>query len=712
MFSFLKKKSLTSQKKYHFGLVLRAADGKGMLLEEDQTTKKITLIDEKNFSFTEGWDFIVENIDQIISELEELNKVKCEDIIFFLYSHFINKKENKIKPEYFEKIKKIAKDLAIKPLGYIAFNEAVVSHYKNKEESPFTSILIEFDKNNLSLFVYKGGVISYFEELNSFSDVVIDLENIFTKISNEKIVLPSRIVVYDSDKIEKESTKIIAHNWDKNLFIQLPKIEVFSKEHLKEALIDCFQNQIYSNNVISEPENENIKDENNFQTDELEDFYTEKDVKETDLFLEKKESNNFNSNNFYEQKENLKTIKTPEKNKTNFFAFLKLFNFAKYIENIRYWFNKLGNYDNRLKIGLIVGICIIPIFALIYLYFYIFYKLDLTLYVDSNKIEKKLEFTDEIKVTQKESETSKEDTAIVTGKKTIGEKAKGEITLYNYFSSEKELSKGTVLQTTSGIKFLLANDVNVASASESLGQKSAGKTTTSVVASEIGPTSNIDKNVKMAIGDYSQDDLYAVSNNSFTGGVKKDVKVVSKEDQNNLRKKILEQMKQELGSKIKTTNKNEKILDSLTNIEITDELFSKEIGEEGENFSLNAKGKASYYVIEDSQIKQKIYEKISSQVLNGYELSVNNINYVIKDVENNDENFKFDLSINVKSTKKVDKEKIIKEITGKKFADLESYLKDNYQTKGYKINSLTKSLIFQDRVPFFTKNINLRIESF
>lgn len=176
----------------------------------------------------------------------------------------------------------------------------------------------------------------------------------------------------------------------------------------------------------------------------------------------------------------------------------------------------------------------------------------------------------------------------VTGKKDVGEKAKGKVTIYNNSLDSETLSSGTIIKASNGQQFLLDKDVSVASAAGDIfsGTK-PGTTDVAVTAKEFGTEYNLPSNTKFAIGN---NNLLAAKNDSaFSGGSKKSVTVVSKEDMAKLRtelpKTLEDQAIEALG---KETESGETVLPALLSTTLTKEKFDKKIGDETKKLKLNA----------------------------------------------------------------------------------------------------------------------------
>jgi hypothetical protein len=651
---FRKKKDKESE--YCFGLILKEEEGKGLILKVDQREKKITNVDEKKFIFSNSWEKLAEDVDEVLFELEESNKIRVEKTIFFLYSHLVDQKTSQIRQPYLNKTKRLLKELELKPLGYVEHHEALSVYISKKEEAPLTSIIIELDKSSISLFIYKAGEVVFSDLTARTEDLIVDLENIFNKIKRE-IILPSRIIIYNSSDLEEEANKIISHKWKENLFIQIPRVEIINYEQLKEALIFSFSQQIFQDEKTKVSE----------EKKEVMGFMIGKDVKEN--------------------KEELVTSNFPIKPEKQL--------------RIHY----------LLLAGFILTFC--SIFCLLYFY----HNASIILYFQGKKIDKEINFDRNQLLIKKIAETvEKEKSANTSGKKIIGEKAKGEVTIYNSTTEEKEFKKETILETGKGLKFLLDDDAKVASASQNLTDEGnlltvTGKNKAKITAVEIGTSGNIDKNEKLKIGSFSSNLFFAIAADSLKGGSQEEIQTVSKEDMEKLKKAITEEIKKQTSSLIKDKIKDDQIIERLTKVEIGNERFSKELGEEGKTLSLKVDAKVTFYTFNRNEIKQAILKILKDSIESNYELPKENINYTLKDVEEEDQKITLIVGVSAKTVAKKDKNQLIGQLIGRRLGELENIVKKKLGAGGYEIKIKTEIPFLKSRLPFFEKNINLRIES-
>lgn len=696
--NLFKKKEQKYQKEYCFGLTLKETNGIAFLLEIDKNQQKVQIINQNSFKYSNSWDNLTEDIDNAFFQLGKDSSYKVNKIIFFLYSHLIDQNNQQIKQPCLNKIKSITQELELKPLGYIDYHEVLDIYFCRKEQLSLTAIIIEVDQSLLSLFVYKAGKLFFFDSQAISDNLIKDIELILNKIK-QKTILPSRIIIYDSSKLKDKAAEITAHEWSEDLFIQIPKVEALEVKQLEEALIFGFSSRIFDNEKSAETPK---KDE------EVLGFVINKDIKE-------------NLNKIISQKLDLDDDekKTDLKENNNF-----LKKSVEFIKNTSYYFKhllamfKFRSYSIILPI---IGLFIISLSLLAFLFF--FHKASLAIYIQGKNIKTQLDikgFIDDLsdknglKINKIEKTIEKEKTIETTGTKTVGDKAKGEITIYNSGPSEKTFKKGIILKTSGGMQFFLDSDVKVASASESItteGNKLiiTGKAKVTATAKDIGPEANIDKEKKLKIEEQSLDLVYAMPVNSFSGGTKQDIQIATKEDRSKLKEEVSKDIKEEAKS-LKDKINNAKILDKLTKVELVEENYDKVIGEKTQNVTLKARGRVTIYFYNEDNLKKSILGLSDGFIPQDYELPIKNINYNIADAQEEKQKYDLTLAVSAKAVPKIDKNKLLQDILGKDIKNLDDIIKNKYKAESYQIKIQPSFVFVKKHLPLFKKNINLKIE--
>lgn len=734
MFEFFKKtKQDSSKKDYYLGLLLKEEEGIAMILEAESDSSSIKKLDELKFKYSDSWEKIVEDVDEVLYKLESAHAIHIDKLIYFLYSFLVDQNTHEIKKPYKTKLGLVSKELELKLLGFIELHEGISIYLKRKEESPLTSIIIELGKASISLFIYKSGESVFSETGARTEDVTEDIKSIFSHISG-KLILPSRIILYDSDKLEEESERVINHKWDENLFIQIPRVEIISDEEINEAILQSVGHQIFNYD-----EKISSKKDIEARVDNVMGFMIGEDVKDTEEVGDVEEKKPKSKRHFEKkaraeetvveeiiEETDLKTKEfeeskaegTPLKNKIMGAVGLLSDQLNKVKNAVAKSVLKVGARP-KLTFIAVAGIFLITLAIFAVLYF--FHNATITVFFEGKKEDKKFEVEGilnkpsdkkRLEIVKLEESVSTSESVDTTGKKTIGEKAKGEVTIHNWEGAEKTFKKGILMSSSSGIKFILDNEVKVASASEiQVGVKQTGKAKASTTAVELGTEGNIDKNQKLKIEDFSTNSYFASPNESFTGGSKKDVRTVSKEDLKKVKDNAIKKMKTEESKISKSKLSGRKVINQLTSIDLTKEKYSKEVGEEGKTLTLNASGKLVFYAYDDKDLKIIIVEAFSSIVPKDYEISTKNVSFRISDARKKDKDIIITVEAIVLSLQKVEKDNILNDIAGKDTKDIERLIKEKYKGRGFDAHIDSPIPPLNSRMPYFKKNINFKIEA-
>src|SRR3989344_1019677 len=674
---FFKKN--TNEGKNFFGILLKENEGIGLVIKIKNSN--FILVDQEKFTFTNAWENIAEDLDGVILRLEQRTKLKLNETIFFVYSHFVDEKTKEIKKPYLQKIKELVNNLNLKALGFIECYEAITHYLEKKEEIPLTAILMELDHSNLSTFVFKRGRLTYSKVLAHTDNVIDDLLTCFIEIKG-KFVLPSRIILYDSKDLDKESTDIVTYRWSEELFVQLPRVEIIKEHELIQGLLGVFGEQV--SQKISGTK-----------------FIEEKPPTEVLGFVIGGDVT--------------KQAQTPSFKKDTSLKLAK-----PSLASISSWINPIINLLKSIpmvfnkKWTIILGLILVMTALLLTEYF--LHKARLTIFLSSKTIKKDINLTsDELKIESFSKSVDLTDSKSTSGKKEVGEKARGSVTIHNFDDNEKLFTKGTTLETA-GLKFNLDQDVKVASASVVTISggivKQPGKTKTNLTALEIGPQNNVGSGKQFKIDDLLTSLYFGINENAFSGGTKKEVKTVSAKDMEELRKSIQEQGKrQKLDQQDTKKNLDKKVLTDLIEFVLTEEKFGQELGEESDKLTLKSKVKATIYLYEEKELKDLITKKLTKELEKGYVLERQKLLFTINNAIKKNDRITLVIDMESKAVKDVPIGDIVRIIRGKSRKNLESSLKANFAAEGFELEINPKLPLLQNWLPFLEKNIDVKISS-
>lgn len=242
--------------------------------------------------------------------------------------------------------------------------------------------------------------------------------------------------------------------------------------------------------------------------------------------------------------------------------------------------------------------------------------------IDPN--ETTIDFSKNILPGHKEEKTlSGDKTITVTGKKKVGDPAKGTVTIYNKSLSELNLKKGHQIVSGS-LKFTLDTDVKIASAAESIGSITFGKGDVAVTAMQIGEASNLTSGTEFSLKDLSSNTAIARNGEAFTGGTSRDVTVVTYDDYsvltNALVKDLTERAKQEL---VSSGSGKLKMIDGTIKVADTKKQFKEELGEETNELHGTITVTLNGIAYDQEELKNYFSQSIKKDLPTGYEIESN-----------------------------------------------------------------------------------------
>jgi len=663
---FFKKKQKSSN--YYLGLFLKENEGIAYAIEK--TTSGLRVLSEEKFQYAEAWTHIVEDVDQVLVKLEKDVQAHFVDTIFFTYSDLIDHTTHQIKKHYLSRIKELVKNLELKALGYIECFEAVVHFMDKRDDMPLTSVLLELSERHVNVFVYKGGHSVFRKTIDRTPALVDDLSSVFTDAKAQNILLPSRIILYNSKDLDQESALILSHKWPSEVFIQLPKVEIMRPEEIRTGLVEVFELQLLDT----------------AKTEVKKELPKEEAPKEVMGFVVGEE-----------------VVPKPPR--------ISLFS------RVTPFFNKLKSSGFR-NVSIFIGLALL--FSALFLNEFFLHTAVLKIYLPSKSYGKELSLITStvggaeiaIKVATQGADLSQ--TSPTSGSREVGEKAKGDIMIYSFDDKPRSISKNTVL-TSENLTFLTSQDIQVASASEAFvgGNlvKQPGKTKVEVVAQDIGQSYNLEKGKRLKVGDLTEAIYFGQVDASLSGGNKKTVKTVARADIDNLKDALLEKVTSSEATLMKNDDSNLKPLMNLTEVELTNVQSSKEIGEEADKITLSAKGEITYYLYNESEMKQVLIKQFADQIPSDYYLNPDKVSYKLVSSQKIDDNVTIEIEAKVKATPEIASEDILQNTRFKSREELSVLLKEKYKVTGYDLNVKGPLPFFNNRVPLFSKNLIILFSS-
>ncbi len=663
-----------------------------------------------------------------------------EKVVFALPYTYLT--DDKVKPEYLERLKKITKDLVLEPQGFVEYADAITYFLQKEEGSPPTSLVLNLAKDTLTLTLVRVGKIQHNFLIQRTSSIISDIEAIIPDLKAD--ILPSRIIIYDEgENLEEVRENLLRLPWNKHPeFLHTPKIEILSSNDIMTALIEAAGTSFMKTHdvvllqadfgppVLTIPhEEETEQQSSNIQ--EISSVEDKKTLTNPDAEITEEETFGFTKDSDIEENkslhQNITLPKTPsplmvdetveeeikeDKPKKRILRGVKFPNFFSFLGKI--------NFNSFL----LPVILLLIILGLSGWFIFTFPKTDVSIVIYPQTTSKNMDIsiitTKDLLQNRKNFITAEEVSAIVngekntttTGKTKIGEKAKGTIIVYNKTLNSKTLPKGAIIQNGS-LTFSLDDNTNIASASDTGEGLAYGKSTAKVTSNNIGPESNLSQGSNFTFKDFPENSLSAKNETAFTGGTSREVTSISKEDRDNLEEvltgELMAKTKQELSQKIKN---GAVLIDQSLTKEITSKKFSGDVGSEAKEVSITLSLEVtglSYNLVDLISLSKENPVSIPAGFSVDESRTGARITNITKDKNNEIQATAVIYSSFVPT---LDLVKIKNNIAGKDYQKAADYLKSVDNISGVKIVQINKFPLLSNRLPFNGENITLNVVSF
>lgn len=726
---------------YYLALILTSEKASAVILEE--SLGKIKIISSQNQSFVENieslsTDELVETIDKAISHAEEIlpPDAQIRKTVFGVKENWVEKDTKKIKKSYLQKLKKVCDSLDLSPIGFMIVSEAISNLMQHEEGAPLSAIFVELGKKVVTLTLFRGGKIV--EAIDgpiegTYTDAVDKLLKHFTIE-----VLPARIILYDTHIDEDLVQQFIGYQWSKSLpFLHVPQISVLSSGFdaravtfgaasqmgfevldpvgLKIKTYDHAQQQDKINHSSPAPHKPHTTPSPTSPSLPVVNFgfIIGEDVGEQTPVEEKEEDlspiiepekimgvsrvENIADEEMEEENEENTEHSTTKKISLPSIGMPKISLPSLGFKGFKFLYFVLGLL---LLVGALIGGA----------YYFYLNKVTASVLVTVTpkavtesqdvmfSIENSNDFSNNIIAAKSVSSTlADEMTTSATGKKDVGDKAKGTVTLYNNNTDPVSLSSGTKIKSENGLEFILDKDVLVSSASGDVftGTK-PGTTSIAVSASDIGANYNLPSGTKFSFA--SNKSLAGKNDSAFSGGSKKSVTVVSKDDLAKLKIDLIKELEDKAGTELeKQSQQDEVILPIILSTNVEKVKYDKNAGDEAKTVKLNAGISftgLSYKKMDVKDFAKEILQKKYSQDMTFDE---NSLDISVKEPkEKNSKEITGTLAINALLMPKIDNKDIAKQLSGKSQKEAESILS--------RIPQLERSeIIFRPNISFISK---------
>ena len=619
---------------YYFSLVL-CSDGAAVCTWSTADNNALTIASVAHAKLKDDtWDARIALIDELLSAAEDKAHAKhnITKTVFGMPVQYLTR-EGDIPSDIRVHLKKLSTSLELTAVGFVPLTQAIAFSLKKDEGVPASVILVHCFKETITVSLYRVGTCVQEKALEVKESVAYTLEEFLTN-AGDTDVLPSRILLYGADHEVLEGVRgsFLKHQWPaKANFLHFPKIEVISNEDLVKAVslaglaeltasigeepsvIDSHE----ASTVVAQPTQNMIEDGEEF--DENEEAQAEQPMHvsaEDDQEIENIEVVAAESLGF--GNEDIEPVKK------KFGMFPKFaFTFPSF---------SLPRVSGSQK-SLVAIFSVVGAMLLIGLLYYFVPRAAVTVFVLPNSLSETATIivdpsstivdsaTKTIPAVTQEISLSSQKTVPVTGKKKVGDSAKGTITFTNKITSERTFKKGTVF-IAKGISYSLDEEVKIASATtllnDSLSTTTFSKKDGTVTAIDIGPEGNVAAGTEFLVKDVSKDSVSAKNDAALTGGVSREVTVVSRDDYDGAVKTLTDEILVKARAQLLAEVGGNRLIEQTIKTKVSEKVFDKELNQEAKELSGNVTASVSGIVIRDEDVKSLLLSLITPKLPAGY----------------------------------------------------------------------------------------------
>lgn len=691
--------------------------------------------------------------------------------------------DDDLKEPYLKILRLIVKELELTPMAYVATSHALVHFLEKHDGSPLTSILVGIGKKYVTVTNVRSGKLDLAIVVDRDLSLPTDVEKgILTGIKSE-VLPSKILIYGDGDLEKQKSELMSHPWMNKLSFLHLPKIEILPdnleiKSIALAGAVEINPTVVFDAGVVMEEkialnkhvsiaeepvkeveETHEIAEEMLPEEDNLGFIAGDVTVKQAELEAEKakagdildeevpvddllggeeedllEEDNNLGQE-FHGEVENPaeSVVMQPQRQTAVDYNQNQDMNGVTETTAIAAD-SKINGMLKKIKLPgkgkapfIIAGIAMVILIA-----GYIFIpKADVMIYVEPKMLEKEAQVIADPSVKQVnedqkvipgeivQTQLSGSGVGQATGKKEIGDSAKGVVVIYNGTDGSKTIAGGTVMTTSDGLKFTLDKSVTVASRSASpsdpLSTVSGKSDSSPATAVAVGPDSNIASGTSLTVGNFAKSDVVAKTEGNFSGGTSKTVTVVSDNDQKVLLAKVTSDLRgkavQELQNKLSSTSGGEgkKVLQETLSDQVIKKTFNKGINDQASEFSLNLTVQYKGTAFLDSDLRTIVAKLVQTTVPEGFMLNMSDAETQadVSKVEKDGKVY-FVARFKARLMPKIDTDTIRKQIAGKTPNQAADIMKSYENILGSDIKIIPALPGPLERLPFLARNITVQ----
>ncbi|OGD81446.1 hypothetical protein A3A54_01585 [Candidatus Curtissbacteria bacterium RIFCSPLOWO2_01_FULL_39_62] len=672
-----------------------------------------------------------QNIDSIIHQsaiaidaAAEKAKSDVSQVVFGLSSSWFD--DGKIKKDAIKLLKKLSQELELDSQAFVPLASSIKNYLKYEEGVTPHAVLIGAFNDSSEVHLLKNNEVE--KTLESRSKPTFEKISELVKQLGDEKDLPLKIIVFGIPDDSRLAEEIQKHEWS-GTFIHKPKVEFLKNRDVSKSVAFAQATDFLGHELSQAPTatapivklGDIAEKKLSSETGEL-GFIEDEDIlkKNEETQPAEKETTHHETQEdlAVEVDQNVKQAEptavmheSPKKEK------------GSLIENIATlgWFSKLTNIFKgpgvAKKLGM--GIAILMVLGLVGVFMAgrTLTSAEVVIKVNAQSQEESFDVN---VIKGASSDFSKQQIggqeiigaatgsrkAVATGTKELGEPAKGEVTIFNWTTSETTFSPGTVIISKNGIKFELDGDISVASRSAS----TPGESNIAVIAVDFGSEGNVGAGTDFTFQEFDELLYSGTNENSFSGGDEKEVTVVSQEDLDKLEESLLETLEENAISNLKEKLAGKTFSESSIDIEVTKRVFDHEVDKEASLVNLDMGVEATAIAYSDDDLKKLLAENVKEDAPQNLEAKADDIRLLSVDAAITSRGLNLTGNFEAKFVPKFEENDLKEKIAGKSVKKTREIIKSLPEVSDVSVN-FSPSFFFASTLPINKEKITFKVET-
>lgn len=621
-------------------------------------------------------------------------------VIFAVPQHWVDD-NSQITPEKSRLLKEVSLALGGQFLGFSSEAELLLAYFKNQENDTLVNLVaVSLGKDKLTVFPIVRGQVLGVQVVKRSEDVALDLEEGLARFNSDQPFPPRILVLGAEEDLDGIRSDLLGYSWVESgqpAFMHLPKVEIFPYQKILATLTD------QAREFLSDTDTQEADQPEFSKADISQDLSLVSGeetvgalgfVKNQDVASQEGISPDHKSEPANQQEGPSKSFPSLGFKPSLILTKLELF----WGKIKTFWPPRSKNINHleptegkSLPIPMLIILVIVLLLGLLVGAWWYFPKAELVLSVTPKYSEDNISLlvstsTDTVNLEEKIipahqvfTQMEVTDKLSTTGEDLVGDRAQGEVTIYNRTTIEKTFPEGTTLESSDGLLFLTREEVFLEAAKIDVDEDynqvtTPSRKTVGVVAADIGADYNLSANQEFEVDDFIKDDFVAKNEAAFSGGSSRKVRVVAEEDQESLRGRLLALINSRGEEELaKQLSSEEKLISQSLEVDLKEENFSHDLGEETEELSLTVKADLAGLAYQEKDLNYLIEELLRQQTPPGFVLGAEK-RVDFKFVEEQEEGALFSLNFGASLYPELDEAEIKRKIAGRKLATIKDYL--------------------------------------